>query len=76
MAHNEAVTVQAVAQGECTDCDRSNDNYSVEERDYSDEGITRTLSCDCGVEAAVTITEDGLESEGPISHEDASWNQD
>lgn len=76
MSKTDGSTVQAVVQGKCTDCDHSEDNYTVEDREYTDEGITRTLSCECGAEAAVTITQDGLETEGPISHEDASWNQD
>lgn len=75
MAQDNGATVQAVVQGRCTDCDSHSDNYTVEQRTFDMEwGIERMLSCECGARAIVTITDNGLLTEGSITHEDASWN--
>lgn len=63
--------MQAVIQGKCTECGESDDNYSIEKR----QACARVLKCSCGVRASVVVTEDGIDTAGPISHEDASWNQ-
>lgn len=78
--------IEAITQARCTECDESDDNYSVTSRTYHDRpdtdsteewnGIERELLCDCGAEATVSTTERGLETSGQISHEDASWNED
>jgi len=75
MAQDNGATIQAVVQGRCTECDSHSDNYTVEKRTFDMEwGIERALSCECGARAFVTITDDGLLTEGSITHEDASWN--
>lgn len=75
--------VEAISQGQCTECEHSDDNFSVDERtfhsvvDDSDEdkkhGVTREVSCDCGAEATVHIGEDGVTTDGAITHKYASW---
>lgn len=77
--------IQGIEQGVCTECGDGDDNYSQMSRDYDTgerkdaenvgSSITRTVRCSCGAGATVSITETGLETEGPISHENASWNQ-
>lgn len=77
--------VEAINQGECTECQRSDENFSVDDRDYHyfdddeeyeniDMGIRYALVCDCGAESAVAITTEGMFSGGAISHDEASWN--
>lgn len=79
--------VEAINQGRCTACSEADDNYSVENKkmdttetaDDSTDGEDRILwllRCTCGEKAAVAVTESGLQSDGPVSHEDASWNTD
>lgn len=77
--------VEAVTQGTCTNCDKNDDNYNVVARNHdmpdedSESGtatITRELSCDCGAEASVTISNDGITAEGSITHESATWNEE
>jgi len=74
--------VEAINQGTCTGCGKSDDNYSVREREHNvpdddDEHdnatISRTLSCDCGETATVEIGPDGMTAAGSISHENATW---
>lgn len=79
--------IQGVEQGECENCGESDDNYSKLSRTYHDkpphdadddvtwDGIEYKVMCDCGEEASVSITEEGLETTGPITHENASWNE-
>lgn len=64
--------MQAIDQGECTDCGESDDNYSVVTRDFK----KRAIECDCGAMAAIVLTEEGIVTSGEISHEDASWVED
>lgn len=78
--------VEAIRQGECTDCGSSEDNFRTTDRvvrrapegmKSTDENVghvRRELECDCGATATVTITENGLEADGSITHENASWN--
>jgi translation initiation factor 2 beta subunit (eIF-2beta)/eIF-5 len=78
--------VEAITQGRCTECGESDDNYTVDKRTYHERpdtddvgewnGIQRDLTCDCGAEATVSITEEGIVTVGPISHDDASWNEE
>lgn len=77
---------QAVKQGQCTECEHSDDNYSVDERLYHDHdndpdegeptGITREITCDCGATAKVNIDKSGTSVEGAITLENASWNDE
>jgi len=68
---------EAVSQGEC-ECGKSDDNYTITERNLIDEGLFLAVRCTCGQETAIVIPEDdsGLHSDGHISWEDASWNQE
>lgn len=71
-----AATINAVEQGQCTECETDVvENYSTVQRIVADTGIWRHVTCECGAEAVVRIHEDGLSVGGPISHEQASWNQ-
>ena len=78
--------VQAIAQGTCTECDTSDDNYTeqsrshhfnpLEDEDEEPTYISRSIKCNCGATASVTISAEGVETDGPISHEEASWNEE
>lgn len=77
--------VESISQGRCTDCGHSDDNFRVTTRTYHDHdndpeeeptGITREVECDCGAEATVNISEDGVTAEGAITYEDASWTDE
>lgn len=70
-----AADIQAVEQAACTDCGKSEENYTVEDRLLSEKGVYRHLVCACGAEGIVRISSEGLHVGGPISHEDASWNE-
>lgn len=66
--------VEAINQGTCTECGESDDNYyQLSRSHYISTGITREVQCDCGARATVRITDDGIDTEGAISHENASW---
>lgn len=70
------VAIQAVEQGQCTECGKSNDNWADEERDFCSNGVDRRLLCECGAAAVVRIGEDGLDARWNITHKNASWNQE
>jgi hypothetical protein len=66
--------IQAVSQGQCTECGANDENWSVE-RDFCFNGIDRRLTCECGAWAVVRVCEDGVVAKRNVSHENASWNQ-
>lgn len=77
--------IQGVEQGECEECGENDDNYRQQSRTYNNfpededeewDGIEYVVMCDCGKEASVSITDNGLTTTGPITHENASWNED
>lgn len=65
---------QAVEQGECESCGASDNNFMVENQGVGKAGVGLELSCECGADAVVAITEDGLDAKENISHESATWN--
>ena len=67
--------VQAVLQGECTECGSSNDNYRVTNSEHKGSNLLYEVECDCGTEATVRITPDGLSSDDTVSYQNASWNR-
>ena len=69
---------QAIRQATCTECDESEDNHTVTDKDMDiDEGsITYDTRCTCGVEGEVIVDEEGTTAGENISHDDASWNQE
>jgi hypothetical protein len=72
---------EAIAQGRCTDCGESDDNYSIESRNLVDgekDGLIVRARCTCGENVTVAIpSTDGahLVSNGQLSWSSASWNQ-
>ena len=67
--------IQSVEQGACT-CGESDDNYTQTYQEFNDVGISRLVRCQCGERAAIHTTSEGIETVGPISHEEASWNEE
>jgi hypothetical protein len=66
--------VQAIEQGECTECGAMDENYQIEAREMGDSKVAYRAICECGASASVTIDGAGLCAESQISHESASWN--
>lgn len=71
---NRSENVQAISQGECTSCERSDDNYTVVKFNQSGSSLKYSLRCSCGTKTTVSITPDGVKSGSDISHKNASWN--
>lgn len=67
--------VQAILQGKCTECGSSDDNYKVVGDDHTGSGLSYELVCDCGAEASIRITTDGVSADDTVSYEEASWHQ-
>lgn len=67
--------VQAILQGECTECGDSNDNYRVTDSEHKGSNLLYEVECDCGTEATVRITPDGVSSDDTVSYRNASWNR-
>jgi hypothetical protein len=66
--------VQSIAQGECTDCERSDGNYTVTNFEQSGSNLKYHIRCTCGTETDISITPDGINSSSKINYEDATWN--
>lgn len=72
--------VEAINQGSCQSCGNSDDNYSIESRDFderpqrNEDGIIYQVQCECGETGSIYMNESGIIARG-ISHEEASWNQ-
>jgi len=66
--------VQAIEQGECTECGAVDDNYLMQAREMGDSKVRYRAECECGAIAGVTVDNAGLCAQSGISHESASWN--
>lgn len=65
-----------VEQATCEECDRQEFEHIGRVMTVGAEpDIVHDVRCACGETATITVAEEGLETEGPISYEDASWNQ-
>lgn len=73
----------AITQADCTECDTDLEApIEVRDRDASissdpdaDPAVTYVTECDsCGESAVLTVTEEGMSVDGPVSFENASWN--
>lgn len=51
-----------------------NDNYSVTNHEQKNANIRYKIKCECGEEATVRITPDGVSTSGKINYTEASWN--
>jgi len=69
---------QCIRQGTCTNCDESEDNLTVTDKDMDvEEGTLKYITrCSCGETGAVVLDDSGIASVENIHHDDASWNQD
>jgi len=69
---------QAIEQAECTQCNESEDNYTVLDSNINSEenSIVYDVRCTCGELASISIGEDGIGSSKSVSYEGASWNQE
>lgn len=73
MVHKIEKDKQCILQGKCEVCDSMNDNYSVTNQKQKNSVVEYEIKCECGEEATVRITEDGLFTRGKISYKEASW---
>jgi hypothetical protein len=69
---------QAIRQGACTECDESDDNFTVtgKEVDIEENTVGYTVRCTCGETGTVTLDPNGTTASDNISHEDAAWNKE
>lgn len=73
------MAVPHVEQAECANCEQEEDDMRVIKRNFDGEAgtIGRALKCrHCGAKGATVVTENGLQTAGDISYENASWNQE
>lgn len=64
---------QCILQGKCEVCGSMNDNYIVTNHEHNNSSVKYEIKCECGEEATVQITPDGLSTSGKISYLEASW---
>lgn len=72
MVIREAENVEAVNQGQCSECGEANNNFEVTGFDMS-SGLEYNLVCQCGEQSTVRITENGIESTSSIVYKNATW---
>lgn len=68
--------IQCILQAKCTECGSMNDNYTVRDNRHKSSSVVYDIECDCGQEATVSITKDGLSHDEVISYSEASWTDD
>lgn len=71
--------VPSVVQGKCTGCDENYEMSDVRSHTVDSDNATvkRVVEClACDETATIKVSENGIETSGAITYEDASWNQD